>query len=148
MNNFVVAHNQNPAWAATIDPEENKSLCENNSTYICSSIAKKKICCQGNEITEWFEVINYSALSGTNGTSEAIFTCLIVLHLGHCDWKAIQKLILRTHLSAASRKKTTSVSKRGHLNSSIADLNFFAKKAFKYVSRRHFRKIWNKNCLF
>lgn len=36
----------------------------------------KNICCQGNEITEWFEVMNYSASSGTNGTSEANFHLL------------------------------------------------------------------------
>lgn len=121
MNNFVVAHNQVPAWLATIDPVENKSLCENNSLYICSSIAKKKkTCCQGNEITEWFEVINYSVLSGTNGTNEAISTCLAHTSFIHCDWKAIQKLLLRIHLSVASRKKTNSESKRSHLNSSIS----------------------------
>ena len=51
---------------------------------------RKNICCQGNEITEWFEVINYSASSGTNGTSEANFHLLsYILHSGHCDWEAI-----------------------------------------------------------
>lgn len=123
MNNFVVAHNQVSAWLATIDPEENKTLCENNSSYICSSIAKKKPCCQGNKITEWFKVINYSALSGTNGTSDAISTCLVHTSQGHCDWEAIQKLVLRTHLGVENQP---SVEKKP-----FKLLDFFAKKGFK-----------------
>ena len=38
-------------------------------------MAKEKNRCQGNAITEWFEVINYSASPGTNETNAAISTC-------------------------------------------------------------------------
>jgi len=107
-------------------------------------LRKKKTCCQGNEITEWFEVINYSALSGTDETSEAISTCLAYTSFG--------PLRLESHSKARTQNPfKRSVTKENQLNvekKPFKVLDFFTKEAFECVCRRHFRKIQNKSCLF
>lgn len=62
-------------------------------TTRCTSVPhrRKKTCCQGDKITEWFEVINYSTLQGANGTSETISTCFI------------QTFLIETHSNAHIR---------------------------------------------
>lgn len=79
------------------------------------------------KITEWFEVINYSIRSGTNGAKGKYFHLL--------NKKAIQMLMLGAHLSATHRKKANKVgAEKSHLKTDETGSNF---KFQKKKNRKH-----------